>query len=159
MYQIILTIISALGAFCAFYLLGSSRQKDKDEKTLKEYKAEAEAVIRSESQKTAKAEAEKTKADIEKYLMSKAVKIITEPAPEYTDAYGEMTSTSSQEHDEELRVMAEELPMESSQEHNEELREMAEEAETEDDALDVLKAMQADSERRAEKLRKHYEQR
>ena len=125
MYQIILTIISALGAFCAFYLLGSSRQKDKDEKTLKEYKAEAEAVIRSESQKTAKAEAEKTKADIEKYLMSKAVKIITEPAPD----------------------------------HNEELREMAGEAETEDDALDVLKAMQADSERRAEKLREHYEQR
>ena len=141
MYQIILTIISALGAFCAFYLLGSSRQKDKDEKTLKEYKAEAEAVIRSESQKTAKAEAEKTKADIEKYLMSKAVKIITEPAPEYTEAYGEMTSTGS------------------SQEHNEELRVMAEEAETEDVALDVLKAMQADSERRAEKLREHYEQR
>ena len=140
MYQIILTIISALGAFCAFYLLGSSRQKDKDEKTLKEYKAEAEAVIRSESQKTAKAEAEKTKADIEKYLMSKAVKIITEPAPEYTDTYGEMTSTGS------------------SQEHNEELREMAEEAETEEDAMDVLKAMKADSERRAEELRRRYEQ-
>ena len=123
MYQIILTIISALGAFCAFYLLGSSRQKDKDEKTLKEYKAEAEAVIRSESQKTAKAEAEKTKADIEKFLMSKAVKIITE----------------------------------SSSDNNEELRDMAEEAETEDDALEVMKAMQADSQRRADNLEQRYE--
>jgi len=143
MYQIILTIISALGAFCAFYLLGSSRQKDKDEKTLKEYKAEAEAVIRSESQKTAKAEAEKTKADIEKYLMSKAVKIITEPATEYVKDFGEPTETEE---------------VSSSQEHNEELREMAEEAETEDDAMDVLKAMKADSERRAEELRRRYEQ-
>ena len=98
MFQTILTIISALGAFCAFYLLGSSRQKAKDDRTLKEYRTEAEAVIRTESQKTAEAEAKQAKADVERYLMSKAVDIVT---------------SEPESHNEELRGMAEEAKTET----------------------------------------------
>lgn len=123
MYQIILTIIAAFGAFCAFYLLGSSRQKDKDDKTLREYKTETEAVIRATNQKAADAQAEKNKAVIEKNLMKQVLDIVS----------------SNVESD------------------DEELEEMAENAETDEECADVLKAMQADSQRRAEELEKRYE--
>ena len=125
MYQIILTILSVLFGFSTFYLLGSSRQKAKDDRTLKEYKTETEAVIRDVNRKTAEAQAEKTKSDIEKNLMKETVTIITKPAPES---------------------------------RNEELREQAEMAETDDDVRNVLKAMQEDSQRRAEELGRRYEQ-
>ena len=123
MYQIILTIIAAFGAFCAFYLLGSSRQKDKDDKTLREYKTETEAVIRATNQKAADAQAEKNKAVIEKNLMKQVLDIVS----------------SNVESD------------------DEELEEMAENAETDEECADVLKAMQTDSQRRAEELEKRYE--
>ena len=120
----ILTIIGAIGAFFAFFLLGASRQKGKDEKTMKEYKAETEAAIRSVNQEAAKAEADKAKADVERYIMKKTVQIVTDPIVEN---------------------------------HNEELEKQAEKVTTDEEALDVLKAMQADSQRRAEELSKRYE--
>ena len=125
MFQIILTIIGAIFGFSTFYLLGTSRQKAKDDKTMKEYKAETEAVIRDTNRKAAEAEAEKTKAQIEKIIMGKTVEVVEKPVTES---------------------------------RNEELLEQAKEAKTDDAVVDVLQAMKADSERRAEEIGRRYEQ-
>lgn len=79
MLQLLLTIISAIGAFCAFYLLGSSRQKDKDEKAMNEYKSKAEAEIRASKQETAQAEANERKSETEQEILKGTAHIITNP--------------------------------------------------------------------------------
>lgn len=146
MYQIILTIISALGAFCAFYLLGSSRQKDKDERTLKEYKAEAEAVILKSKQETAEAKAKEEKSETERTILNETAKIVRNPVIREKGAEPKTVNELVKNAAEEFKA------------RNAELRRQTEEVETEDDALDVLDAMKADSDRRAEVLGRRYEE-
>jgi len=77
----ILTILGILVAIVAGVLLGSKRQKAKDEKVLEEYKTETEAVIRTINQKAAEARVETKKADTEKKIMQETVKIVVKDPP------------------------------------------------------------------------------
>ena len=147
MYQIILTIVSALGAFCAFYLLGSKRQKDKDERTLKEYKAEAEAVIRETKQETAEAKANEQRSATERTILQGTARIVRNPVirPKTED---HVVQTSAEP--------ATEKPVIESFDYKEAERKV-EQTESDDDVFSFLDALRSDSEKRAEDLGRRYE--
>lgn len=75
-FQIILTIICGFGAFSVTYLLGSAKQKEKDEKQLRTYRAEAEEQIADINRERAKAETEFQRIQAEKELVVEASKIV-----------------------------------------------------------------------------------
>ena len=147
MYQIILTIISALGAFCAFYLLGSKRQKEKDERTLNEYKAEAETVIRESKQETAEAKAKEQRSETERTILQGTARIIRNPVirPKTEDPVEPASAEPKTEE-----------PVIESFDYKEAERK-AEEAETDDDVFSFLDALRSDSDKRAEELGRRYE--
>lgn len=74
-FQIILTIICGIGAFSATYLLGSMRQKERDDRELRSVKAEAETIIADAKRESAKlkADKERTSAEKESILVAKDI--------------------------------------------------------------------------------------
>ena len=122
--NVILTIISAIAAFCCAVLIGSNRQKAKDDRKLKEYKTEAEAAIRESNREAAKAKAEEKRTVRENDLLKEAVNIVRQTV---------------------------------AQDGNVELEEKVKDIEDDSEAIEILNAMKADSERRAEELGRRYE--
>lgn len=80
-FQIILTIICGIGAFSVTYLLGSMRQKEKDDRELRSVKAEAETIIADAKRETAKEKADKERASAEKESILVAKDIINGDSP------------------------------------------------------------------------------